>query len=159
MRSIARPPRWQSAAALAAIVLVFLGVWWAARPKDDAVRVTDPEEQPVVSPDATRWERTGVRLDGIQLGMARAEVEAILGAPEPLNVGGMRKDQTTYHTRYLAIVTKPLPFAPDVTGFCEAELTFDASKPGHPLLRVTCTPRTPPPPSPPPLHKAVSASV
>jgi hypothetical protein len=144
MRGIARLPRSQSAAAFAIIVFVFLGVWWATSPKADTIRVTYPDEPPL-GEDAARWEQVGTRLDEVRVGMARADVEAILGPPEPMNVDAMVKEHTTYHTRYWAILNRPLPFAPDVRGFCEAELTFDASRPGHPLLRITCTPRTPPP--------------
>jgi hypothetical protein len=121
-----------------------VGVWWFSRTPRNELHVYVPESPPL-NPDVARWEQTGGRLLGIQLGMARADVESVLGSPEPMNVDAIPKYESTYRTRYLAILKQPFELAPDVRGFCEAELIFDASKPGHPLLKVTCTPRTPPP--------------
>jgi hypothetical protein len=46
-----------------------------------------------------------------------------------------------YRTHYPAYLAAPVPLSPRVMGFCEAVLEYDASSPGHPLLRVTAIPR------------------
>src|SRR2546430_2073250 len=73
-------------------------------------------------------------------------VEAVVGRPNPKDVGPVESSdgQAVYRVRYTAILTAPLPSAPAVSGYCEAELVYDASQNGHPLLRITVTPKPPP---------------
>ena len=144
MRGLTPLIRWQTACVLAALALVFAGVWWSAKSRRETPSLHVPDSAPLTA-EATRWEQIGTRLQKIHLGMPRAEVEAVLGTPEPMNVDAVPKEKTTYHTRYLAFLQQPAALAPEVRGFCEVDLTFDASKSGHPLLHVTFTPRPPPP--------------
>ena len=144
MRGLERLLRWQTACVLASLTLVFAGVWWYVQIQREAETTRVPDSTPL-TPEAARWEQIGARLHGIRLGMPRAEVEATLGTPDPMNVDAVPKEQTTYHTRYLAFLHQPVALAGELRGFCEVDLTFDASKSGHPLLHITFTPRQPPP--------------
>ena len=143
MRAIAPLFRWQTGFALAVLLLIIAGMWYSQIKRETAtLHVPDSPPPP---PEAARWEHIGAQLPNIRTGMARAEVEAMLGRPEPMNVDAIPKEQTTYHTRYLAYLHQPIALAPTIRGLCEVDLTFDASRPGHPLLHITFTPRTPPP--------------
>ena len=135
---------WHWATVLALILFVPAAIWWMARTAPQSTIAPVPDEGPI-DRDTLRWEAVGKGLTGIKVGMARADVEAMLGAPDPMNVDAVPHDQKSYRTRYLAILEQPLPQVPNVKGFCEAVLTFDASKAGHPLIMLTCTPRTQPP--------------
>jgi hypothetical protein len=89
---------------------------------------------------------TGNALASVRPGMPRSEVEDMLGPPELGSPGGFQeKDgRKVYHTRYQAFLVAPIWCAPNLRGPCEAILEFDATRHGHPLLNVTCTPSPPP---------------
>jgi hypothetical protein len=89
-----------------------------------------------------KWRVVGSALRSVKLGMPRAEVEGLMGRPEPGSVGPAERsgDQTVYRIRYATYLAEGVWFAPEVRGFCETVLEYDAARPGHPLLRATCTP-------------------
>ncbi len=134
-----------TAAVLLAMLITGVGVWWFSRP-DSMPRILNPETPISTDPERTRWEQTGLSLHDIRLGLPRSEVEGLLGAPEPLNVDAVSPEKRTYCTRYLVYLHRPLALVPNIEGFCEAQLTFDATQAGHPLVHITCTPRKLPSP-------------
>jgi hypothetical protein len=71
-------------------------------------------------------------LDRLFPGMTRREVEDLLGVPPADRVAAVARDRLTYRTTY-PIARPPAADGPP-PGLVALE--FDASRPGHPLLRV-----------------------
>jgi hypothetical protein len=151
-------PRWVLVAlGVAALVLVGAVGWYTLPPQrgvapppplasaGPARTAPTPEAN---SPEAERLRAVGDALQSLQLGMRRVEVEGILGRPDPGLVGPVQRagDRATFSTRYPAFVTGQLWFAPEVRGRCEAVLEYDATRPGHPLVRLSCNPSPATPP-------------
>jgi hypothetical protein len=141
-----RRTRWWAAAGFLAVGLPTAGWLWldaldrpvTPRLVSGPPRVADAEH-PLVT--------VGRALHAVRPGMPRAEVESALGPPDPAGVGPVVRDgeRAVYHTRYRAVLTEAAWCAPNLRGPCEAVLEFDATRPGHPLLGVVCTPAPPPP--------------
>ena len=93
--------------------------------------------------DMKRMHSIGTALHALQPGMLRAEVEQQLGPPAPRDIRPIERanGRVVYRTHYPAYLELPLMLSPHVRGYCEAVLEYDASSPGHPLLRVTAIPR------------------
>jgi hypothetical protein len=137
------------------IVLVIGGiavVGWYSLPAPPPKAVSAPDRQPqqigrrppvpMQPGELERLQSVGRRLATVQVGMRRADVEAAIGRPDPKTIGPVERSadgQPTYRTRYPAFVSEALWFAPDLRGFCEAVLEYDASRPGHPLVRLSAT--------------------
>ena len=131
-------------------VLVAAFVLWVAAdaraPKPKAVPAPPQGLEPPMTAELSRMRTVGAALRGVQEGMSRAEVEAILGRPSPRDIRPVERanGRVVYRTHYLAFLAGPLPFAPHVDGYCEAILEYDAAAPGHPLLRILAVPRAVP---------------
>lgn len=121
-------------------------VWFAARPEQPLGSAVGPVA-PAVAPEVARLQSRGHSLRTVQPGLTRTEVEGLLGRADPNGIGAVERvnGQAVYRVRYTAILTEPPPSAPNVRGYCEAELLFDAGRAGHPLLGITFTPKPPPP--------------
>lgn len=131
----------------AAAVAVGGVVWWTmARRERPPAPVQSPLTSPQVSPEVARLQAVGDALRTIRIGMPRVDVERQLGSPAPKHTFPLIRvgDKLVYRTAYQALVREPLPLAPEARGFIEAVLEYDASRPGHPLLRLTCSPKPPP---------------
>lgn len=133
-------------AVLVVVLLTLLGVWWAVRERRGPT-VSYPPPAPQVAPEVGRLQAIGEGLLSVQAGMPRADVEAMIGRADPQEIGPADRFEghTVYRVRYRAILSKPLPNAPNVRGYCEVELVYDATRPGHPLIQITYTPKSPPP--------------
>jgi hypothetical protein len=131
------------AAVLIALAAVPVAGWLALRavdspPVEPRLLAGPPTGKKVLS----RLVLTGRALGAVRPGMARAEVEEVLGRPAPDAVGPVVGDggRAVYVIRYPAELDGPVWCAPDLRGPCEAVLEYDAARPGHPLLGATCTP-------------------
>lgn len=71
-------------------------------------------------------------FDRLLPGMPRRDVEVLVGHPSPERVAAVGRERLTYRTTY--------PVAPPPPGdgplAAVVALEYDASRPGHPLLRV-----------------------
>jgi hypothetical protein len=112
----------------------------------DQATMTLPDRSPVRVVSAVPRDK----IPHLKPGMSRVAVEDLLGAPHPEQLGPIRVEQdgiATYQTVY-TIDLDPLPqntikprlLPPRPLGQTTTEpvltLIFDASRPGHPLLRV-----------------------
>jgi len=133
-------------AAFVAILIALLGVWWGVR---DRQSPATPEPAPPITsgPETSRLQAIGQGLLSVRSGMPRAEVEALIGRPDPKETSPVERmdGQTVFRIRYMAVLRDPHPVAPNVRGYCEVELIYDASRSGHPLIQIIFTPKLPPP--------------
>lgn len=135
------------ALSLGVVVAVFLA-WVVAdatgpRPKP---QTSADAVEPTATAELNRMRSVGAGLGSIHEGMPRTEVEARLGRPAPRDIRPFERanGKVVYRTHYPAFLNQALSIAPNVAGYCEAVLEYDASSPGHPLLSVTAVPRTAP---------------
>jgi hypothetical protein len=113
----------------------------APRPKPTPA-VADSLEPPMTA-EIVRMRTVGAALREIHEGMPRADVEARLGRPLPKDIRPVERanGRATYRTHYAAFLSTALALSPNVVGYCEVVLEYDAASPGHPLLGVTAIPR------------------
>lgn len=99
-----------------------------------------------MSAELVRMRAVGMGLRAVHEGMSRAEVESRLGRPSPRDIRPVERanGRVVYRTHYPAFLTQSLSVAPNVDGYCEAILEYDAAAPGHPLLSITAVPRAAP---------------
>lgn len=134
-----------------AVALVGVGGvgWWATDPTPPAIPPSNPNpfsrSVPQFDVVDDRAQQTGGRLHDLRLGMSRAEVETLLGSPSPSDIDPVDRStgRAVFRTRYAAYLTGPVWFATDARGMCDVVLEFDASRPGHPLTKLTCTAKAP----------------
>ena len=136
---------------LLGLVVVGLMTWVAldapdrpAPPPDDTAGAIPAGEYapsgpdgPVAPPVRGRYPNepgavNALMVDLLFPGMSRREVEDLLGAPAADRVAAADPDRLTYRTSY-PILRDPTP---DGQPPALVALEFDASRPGHPLLRV-----------------------
>lgn len=144
-RQRSRVPVW---VALTVLVAAGIGLiaWRQANPAPKPSAVPPPQ-QPQVPPALARLIAVGSGLHSVRPGMSRADVEAIVGRPDPRHTTSLIQtgNRNVYRTVYLAYLYEPLATVPNLRGYCEAELEYDADRFGHPLIRIGCTPKPPPP--------------
>lgn len=133
--------------------LLVLGVLAAAFAAWVATDATAPRPKPTqaaadvldapMAGEVVRMRAVGAALRGVHEGMPRADVEARLGRPLPKDIRPVERanGRAVYRTHYPAFLAAPLTFSPNVDGYCEVVLEYDAGSPGHPLLGVTAIPR------------------
>lgn len=137
------------------VLLVLLGgagvlLWWAIRDEPRYVVIWSPPPktpaEEAAQAELARLQHIGNDLQNLQPGTSRGDVETILGRPHPDDIGpvGLVDGRRVYHVRYRAVLNAPPPSAPNVNGYCEAELSFDASRNGHPLVGIRYTAKQPP---------------
>lgn len=135
---------------LLGLVVVGLVAWVAldatprpAPPPDDAGTAAPGEvaqagpDGPIAPPVRGRYPNepgavNALMVDLLFPGMTRREVEELLGAPAAGRVAAADPDRLTYRTTY-PILRDPTPDGPPPA---LVALEFDASRPGHPLVRV-----------------------
>lgn len=147
-------------ALLGVIAVAFVAwIWWDLIPKRDTHLIVyqeaiDPStirrKLPLPITDPIAVPDTANGLAKLKPGMTRAEVEKLVGAPDPEHVypATISAGRVTYHATYEADLG-PIPTIrpirpsrvtpvrePDVAGRTLVTLEFDATKPGHPLLGV-----------------------
>src|SRR5262249_19085106 len=100
-----------------------------------------------VAPEVGRLQAIGEGLLSVQAGMPRADVEAMIGRADPQEIGPADRFEghTVNRARYRPLLSRPLPNAPTVRGDCQVDLAYDPTRPGHPLIQITYTPKSPPP--------------
>lgn len=133
------------------ILLTFIGiaggVIWLSIQRDQQAMPRDVPSPTAVRSELMQLQAVGQSLRALQPGMTRAEVDGMLGPAESNTISPVEHvmGQPVYSVRYAAYLSEPLPFAPTVSGYCEAELVFDAGRAGHPLIRVGITSKPLPP--------------
>lgn len=147
--------------ALLAVAVLGFGAWVVAdlsrtpEPSPDhggmAAAIVAPPQPGIVVETKETWQGgpgvvTHEQMPHLKPGMSRSEVEAMIGPPPSDLVTPVEEadGQMTYRATYLAnfdaptirpTATRRLPPAPVVPKSVIA-LEFDASRPGHPLVRV-----------------------
>jgi hypothetical protein len=136
-------------AAVLAAAAVGFAAWVAANPPQSRARpvpqvevVSVPDKAALMPPPPANGSCTPLTLAMLRPGMPRVEVEGLLGAPPADLVMPFDPGSATYLTGYPALFG-PIPVAvferrvlPSPTPDTRVAVEFDATRPGHPLVRV-----------------------